>query len=400
MKVAEIIFWVSLAAVGYAYVGYPLLVAAAARLRPRAVARVAGHAPSVSIVVAAHNEEKRIGRRVAEFTEIMASYPGQCELLVVSDGSTDRTAAVARAAGPARVMELARQAGKAAALNEGWAAATNEVLVLADVRQTWSPDALTLLVENFADPDVGAVSGDLVIESVPGAVSGVGAYWRYEKWLRVNEGRYSSMTGVTGCICAVRRALYRALPTGTLLDDIHWPLVVVMAGYRVVHDERAKAYDRLPPRTRDEFRRKVRTLSGNFQLFASLPASLLPWKNPVWAQFVSHKLLRLAVPWALLTMLIANALLLNEVVYRALFIMQAGFYLLAAWGLFFKIGGRPASLAAAFVVLNSAAWLAFWVWITGGASGAWRQTIYASPTLEVSDSVVSDEALCHEGTAR
>src|SRR5207237_4710179 len=159
------------------------------------------------------------------------------------------------------------------------------------------------LLENFADPSVGAVSGDLHLETSPGVLAGVGLYWRFEKWLRCRESLVDSQVGVTGAIAAVRRELFRPVPAGTLLDDVYWPMQVAMQGYRVVHDARARAFDRLPDSPRDEFRRKVRTLAGNFQLAALLPASLSPWRNPVWVQWVSRKLLRLVAPWALLGLL-------------------------------------------------------------------------------------------------
>src|SRR5205085_1989176 len=153
-----------------------------------------------------------------------------------------------------------------------------------------------------------AVSGDLVVIAGPGAVAGVELYWKLEKWLRRQESRVGAQVGVTGAICAVRRELFTPVPPGTILDDVYWPLGVVMRGYRVVHDSRALAYDRLPERVRDEFRRKVRTLAGNFQLAARLPAALLPWRNPIWGQFLSHKLARLVVPWALPVVLLTTFL--------------------------------------------------------------------------------------------
>ena len=115
----------------------------------------------------------------------------------------------------------------------------------------------------------------------------------------------------------------RAIPAGTLLDDVYWPLTVALAGHRVVHDERALAYDRLPERAADEFRRKVRTLAGNLQLAARLPTALLPWRNPVWVQFLSHKLARLVVPWAMLGLLASNVFLLDSSGYAAAFAAQA-----------------------------------------------------------------------------
>src|SRR5262249_37697191 len=160
-------------------------------------------------------------RRLEELTQLLhgSGLPG--EVIVVSDGSTDRSVEVARrfADRGVRVLELVPNQGKAAALSLGIAETRHEIVVFADARQRWADDALQRLVENFADPRVGAVSGDLVLEAAPGVMAGVGLYWRYEKWLRRTESQLASQVGVTGAISAARRALLPPLiPTGTLLD--------------------------------------------------------------------------------------------------------------------------------------------------------------------------------------
>jgi hypothetical protein len=208
-------------------------------------------------------------------------------------------------------------------------------------------------------------------------MAGVGLYWRFEKWLRKNEGRLWSVVGVTGAIAAVRRELFCPPPPGTILDDVYWPLRVAMQGYRVLHDDRARAFDRLPERPRDEFRRKVRTLSGNLQLATRLPDALLPWRNPIWWQFVSHKLARLAAPWALLGALAAN-LMLTGPLYRLTLLFQLAFY---ALGLLGVVGGplgrsRLPGAAGSFLVLNAAAWVAALVWLTGRAGMSWKKVDY------------------------
>jgi cellulose synthase/poly-beta-1,6-N-acetylglucosamine synthase-like glycosyltransferase len=373
----EWLFWGSAAVVLYTYVGYPLVLMLLGQCSPR-VRQRERFTGAVSIVLAARNEEARIGRRVQELYHLLQRAGLQGEIIVVSDGSSDRTASIARAStGSVRVLELAQHVGKAAALNEGAAAARYDVLVFADVRQTWSPDALPLLLENFADPRVGAVSGGLIVESAPGVMAGVGLYWRYEKWLRRLESQVHSSVGVTGAICAVRRLLFRDIPPGTVLDDVYWPLRVVMQGYQVVHDPRARAYDRLPERAGDELRRKARTLSGNLQLVTRLPEALLPWKNAVWFQWLSHKLLRLVVPWLLLAMLAGSALLPGAV-YQSAFWTQAGGYLVGVAGLHPALGRRFRLMgaAASFLVLNAAAWLAFWVWLCGRAAQSWSPVVY------------------------
>jgi cellulose synthase/poly-beta-1,6-N-acetylglucosamine synthase-like glycosyltransferase len=260
------------------------------------------------------------------------------------------------------------------ALNRAHAAACHPLLVFADARQTWAADAIDRLAAAFADPAVGAVSGDLVVESAPGVMAGVGLYWRFEKWLRRTESRFHSMVSVTGCICAVRRELFRPIPSGTILDDVYWPLAVAMGGYRVIHEQRARAFDRLPERAHDEFRRKVRTLAGNYQLMARMPAALLPWRNRLWWQFVSHRALRLAVPWALLVIL-GTSMALSGPWYRAAFWGQAVFYAAGVAGIRPAIAARfrLASAIASFLVLNAAAWVAFWVWASGRSSRSWAR---------------------------
>jgi poly-beta-1,6-N-acetyl-D-glucosamine synthase len=380
-----IVFWIALGIVGYTFAGYPLMLALAARVWRRPW-RIGPVQVSVSIVIAVHNEEKTLSRRLEELTTLVRACGVRGEIIVVSDGSTDGSVAVAQAFASqgVRVIALAQNIGKAAALSHAFAEARHDVIVFADARQRWADDALARLLENFADPHVGAVSGDLVLEAAPRVMAGVGLYWRYEKWLRRTESRIASQVGVTGAISAARRALLpTTIPPGTLLDDVYWPLWIAMHGCRVVHDERARAFDRLPDRPRDEFRRKVRTLAGNYQLLMLLPGSLLPWRNPVWPQWVSHKLLRLVVPWALLAMLASSACLAleSDTLYGGMFAGQALGYGLALLGL---IPGasrvRLLGAGASFLVLNTAAWLAFWVWISGQAQQSWRKVDYSDPT--------------------
>lgn len=391
----EVLYWSCAGLVGFAYLGYPMLLGVLARFRARPVRRcdfgtaegqMERGTQSVSVVLTAYNEEAAIGRRIKELAGLIRGAGLVGEVIVVSDGSTDGTADtvrdLARAGGaiPIHLIALPQNVGKAAALTIGWEAAKSEILVFADVRQTWAPDALLRLLENFADPDVGAASGELMIETVPGVMASLGLYWRYEKWLRQREGLIHSTVGLTGAICAVRRHLFRPIPAGTLLDDVYWPLGVVMQGYRVVFDNRAKAFDRLPERIRSEFGRKVRTLCGNFQLLARLPAVLLPWRNPVWFALVSHKLARLAVPWAWLTALLCSAAQ-GGPLYATLFGLQAAVTLGACLGLSPAVArrSRVASAAASLLVLNVAAWWAFCVWATGGATSTWKKTTYRTP---------------------
>lgn len=377
LSLPEWFFWIGFAVVVYTYILYPIFIVIlnAALRRPAAGAAEPIAPRSVSILLPVHNEEQNLARRLDELKRMLE--PGGGEIIVISDASTDRSTEIARQHG-ARVIEIPSKQGKAAALNAGAAEARHEILVFADARQRWADDALARLIENFADPAIGAVSGDLVLESAPGVLAGVGLYWRFEKWLRKQESRLGSQVGVTGAISAVRRPLFQPIPPGTLLDDVYWPMRVVLQGYRVIHDERAKAYDRLPEMPRDEFRRKVRTLAGNFQLLTLLPtAALFPRSNRVWWQWVSHKLMRLVVPWALISML-ASCFFLTEEFYAIFLCVQLAGYGLGLLGLIPPLGRsvRLLGAGASFLVLNAAAWCAFWVWISGRAGQSWHKVQY------------------------
>lgn len=377
---AEGLFWLCAVCIAYTYAGYPLLMGLRARYRGRPLHPAGKFSGSVSIVLVVHNEGSSMDRRLGELTSLLAASARNGEILVVSDGSTDHTVAKARAheTKRVRVLELPVNVGKAEALTRGCAAATGDVLIFADARQRWAPDALEKILFNFTVPEVGAVSGNLVIESAPGVMAGVGLYWRFEKWLRRMESRVHSTVGATGSISAVRRQLFVPIPRGTLVDDVYWPLNVVMQGYRVVQDEGVIAYDRLPERTHDEFQRKVRTLSGNYQLLVRLPAAVLPWRNPVWLEFISHKIMRLLVPWALLGALFTSFVLPHPL-YTGLFYLQGVFYSAGVAGILLgtRLSSRVTAAAGAFLVLNAAAWLAFWFWISGRTGKTWRKARYA-----------------------
>lgn len=338
----ELLFWISAIVAAYVFVGYPALLAAWSAVAGRPVRKrdeAEGDPwPAVSVIVAAYNEGRRLPARITNLLEQV--YAGPLEVVIVSDGSTDDTRRVAeRFAGEIRFIDVPR-GGKPAALNAGVAAAKGEILVFADARQRFAPDAVRELVRNFADPEVGGASGELMLdcETTSGGAhssmaDGVGLYWKYEKWLRAHEGRVWSMLGATGAIYALRRELWRPLPAATLLDDVLAPMRAVLAGRRIVFDDRARAYDRVSPSGSAESRRKIRTLAGNYQILRLEPRLLLPFANPVWVQYASHKLGRLLVPWALIGVLIASASLADDHwFYAVALIVQLCFYGLAAFG--------------------------------------------------------------------
>jgi poly-beta-1,6-N-acetyl-D-glucosamine synthase len=362
-------FWIALVTIGYAYVGYAGWLWLRSRWAPRPVRRGRVE-PAVSAVMVVRNEEAVIARKLDNLLTL--DYPPEkMEIMVVSDGSNDGTAAILeRFRGNARVKTLLKpeSEGKAPGLNDGIKQANGEILLFTDARQEIETAALRLLVENFADPAVGCVSGELMLGNPASGETGkgMGLYWRIEKKIREMESASGSVAGATGALYCARRSLLEPLPKGTILDDVLLPMQVVRKGGRVVFDPRARAWDAPDLGGSREFSRKVRTLSGNYQLLQLAPW-LLSSKNPIRFEFVSHKLSRLAVPFALMGLLLAS-LLLPQPFYRAALAAQLAFYALSLVAMVgVKVGplSRVADAARTFVVLNFAALMAFVNFVTG-----------------------------------
>ena len=356
------VFWVSAGVIAYVYIGYPLWLYIRARVWSRPVRR-APIFPSVSIVIAVHNEAKVLPQKLRNLAEL--HYPADhYEIVIVSDGSTDATNQIlaAHANERLRVFVLPDQQGKASALNQAIQAVRGEIVVFTDARQMIERDALRHLVANFADPGVGCVSGELILrESDPGtSLGGVGLYWSIEKKIRYWEGLSGSVVGATGALYAVRKQFLVALPAETILDDVYIPLLVARQGGRVVFEPRARAWDSLAESGRDEFRRKVRTLTGTYQLLQLAPW-LLRKENPVRFQFISHRLLRSFVPFFLPGLFLSSWWLAGTVFYRIFAALQLAFYLCAVVGLWLRVKrlGMLLAAPAGFCLLNAAAVVAF-----------------------------------------
>lgn len=322
---AKFAFWLSISFVAFSYVGYPALLAAWSRLRPRPVAKSPCF-PSVSIVVPVHNGVKHLARKLANLLTEMDYPADKCEVILVSDGSTDGTLEAAqRITDPRlRLLALPVRSGKPAALNFGLKEARGEIVVFNDIRQTMAPAALRELVANFSDPEVGAVTGEMVLADEQGHIRPqLGFYYHYEQWIRRKESEIHSMIGSSGAFSAMRRHLFRPLPPGVILDDVYTPMQIVLQGHRTVFDASALAYD--PHDARSEFRRKLRTLTGNYQILFLLPEILTP-RNPLLVIYVFHKVFRLIVPFCLLGALAAN-LFLRSGIYAVTLALQVLFYL-------------------------------------------------------------------------
>lgn len=364
----QFVFWISIAGIVYTYAGYPLVLHLFGRRRPLARGAMT---PSVSILLAAHNEERNLPGKLACLRVL--HYPRHLlQIVIASDGSTDGTDDLLRQAPDVVPVLLHPAVGKAEAINQAARAATGEILVCLDVRQSLDPDAVQELVSCLADSQVGAVSGELHLEDATGQPSkdGLGIYWRLEKLTRSLESATGSVVGVTGAIYAIRRELFQPIPRGTLLDDVLIPMQVARAGKRVIFHPGAIARDRLFVEPGKEFGRKIRTLTGNYQLLQLAPWLLSP-HNPLLLRLVSHKLLRLVVPFLLVTLLVSSAVA-RPVVYRIAFSLQLAFYLLALIGAL-RPGARQlraVGIAYTFVMLNTAAAIALYNFLGGRARWA------------------------------
>jgi cellulose synthase/poly-beta-1,6-N-acetylglucosamine synthase-like glycosyltransferase len=331
----SLLFWISLALLGYVYVGYPIVAWLRATLRPSLRCRAPAE-PAVTVIVVAHNEEDRIGPRLENLLAL--DYPrDRLEIVLASDGSSDETVNRARRYEDAgvRVRAFAERRGKAAVLNDLVPSARGQIVVLADARQRFEPGAVRALVANFADLTVGAVSGELMLAPTrAGAAVGEGAcfYWRYEKFIRRSESRATSTVGATGAIYAIRRALFEPIPEDTILDDVLIPLRMIRRGYRTLLEPDARAYDGASATSREEFVRKVRTIAGTFQLFARERWLFDPFRNSIWFETISHKALRLVAPILQLLVLVANVGLADVWVYRWILEAQLLFYTAAVGG--------------------------------------------------------------------
>jgi cellulose synthase/poly-beta-1,6-N-acetylglucosamine synthase-like glycosyltransferase len=354
--VPELIFWTCGVAILWTFAGYPAtMLIRSARMPRRMRRRGRGTtSPSVSVVVAVRNAADLIEARVANL--LSQDYPWICEILVVSNGSSDDTVGVAQrlASADSRVRVLTSPAseGKAGAINTGAATATGDVLVFADARQRFDSRAVRRLARAFSDPSVGAVTGRLVIAaSASAAATGVRGYWQFETLLRIAEGRTGSVVGATGAIYAVRRDRFVPLPPAVILDDVYLPMAVVLRGDRVVMAPAAVAFDVPSKDLRAEHRRRVRTLVGNIEMLRVMPDLLSPTRNPIFVRFVSHKLLRLLTPLLSLG-LVVSGLAAAGTVYRLAAAALLAVYALGALG--FLVPGRALAFPAAFLMLHTA----------------------------------------------
>jgi cellulose synthase/poly-beta-1,6-N-acetylglucosamine synthase-like glycosyltransferase len=356
-------------------IGYPVLLAVwRGKSRPP-VAKDLNFVTSVSVVMAVHNGASMIRQKFGVLRAL--DYPPELvEIIIVSDGSTDETEAIVREFEATGVrLFIVPKGGKAAALNRGLSEAKGDIIFFTDVRQPLEPKCLRHLVANFADPTVGAVTGELrLVQGEHGEQADMDLYWRYEVWARKRHSEIDSLFTATGCIYAMWRKLALPLPADTLIDDAVLPLRAFLKGYRVILDTNAIAYD-YPAVAGSEFRRRLRTLAGLWQVWARLP-ELFTGRNRMRYHFLSHKFGRLMLPWAILLFLISTVFLPPSWVRLVLLCSEASWLLLAFCNSFVPPSSplkRLTSPARTLLVMNIASMAAVAVFFVP-ATKLWNTT--------------------------
>lgn len=374
--VATMLFWLSVGLLAWHFAGFPALVWLLSWLRPRPV-RHAPITPKVSLIVAAYNEE-RVIRAKLENTLALDYPPGQLEIMVAADGSTDATVEIARGYADRGVVVLHEpgRKGKTAALNRAVQQASGEVLFFSDANTEYAPSTVRTLIRNFADPTVGGVSGrKIILEHAERAASkGEATFWGFETWLKQRESLIGSIATADGEIFAVRRSLIGGMPPQTVHDDMYLTLHIVQQGFRVVFEPDATSAEYASRSLYDEFHLKIRYASAGYQILGMFFRLLFPPRSWFAVEFLSHKVLRW-LAFSFLIVAFAASAVLPGPFYRAVFWLQVAFYALA--GLGFLLHGRvragPLYFPLYFVLGNGAGLYGFVRWLRAGQSTQWRR---------------------------
>ena len=381
MITAQIIFWIAIALVAYAYFGYPILIYILSRLRGQPkVADIADREewPKVSLVIAAYREESVIAERVKN--ALALDYPAdRFEVIIGCDGKEDRTGEIVSEFDDPRLRleQFPQRRGKASVLNDCVPMAKGEIIAFSDANTMMQPDAIKLLVRHFDDEKVGGVVGNLqLVDSETGA-NADSVYWRYENMLKRCEGRVGALLGANGAIYAIRQDLWESIPANTIIDDFLIGMRIHQHKRDLLYDAEAIAIEETAPSIAGEFGRRARIGAGGFQSLVWLLGLLSPHRPILSFAFWSHKVLRWFCPLFLLTALMANiALATMDSRYLCILILHLLFYA-SGW-----IGGRITAggplklfrIIAMFVGMNAALGVGFWRWISGAQGGAWKRT--------------------------
>jgi len=372
----------SILAVVYVYVGYPILVAICARCFGRnrtPVVLTDDELPAISVLIAAYNEEAEIEARILNLLAL--DHPRvKCEILIASDGSSDRTNAIVReyADHGVRLLDFPERRGKSSVLNDAFQVVSHDIVVLSDANTQMDPGSLRSMASWFQDARIGVVCGRLVLTDPRTGRNVDSLYWKFETFLKKAESRLGALLGSNGGIYAIRKELFQPIPANTIVDDFVIPLQARQrTGCEIVYDRNAVACEETPERIRSEFHRRTRIGAGGFQSIGLLRGLLHPKHGWICFTFWSHKVLRWLCPFFLMTAFAANVFLASQPIFLALLLVQIAFYAVsgaAAW-----LPARPRSLrflrlGTMFTSMNLALLFGFFRWLRGSQKAAWTRT--------------------------
>lgn len=336
MLFVELIFLFSIILLGYVFFIYPfvLLLISLIHRKPLIKDDSEKNLPSISLIIAAYNEEKFIERKIQNCLSL--DYPdNKIEIIIGSDGSDDATNSIVKKYVTKGIFFFSHpiRLGKMAVVNDAVKHAKGEICVFSDVSELFECDAMKKLVRNFVDPTIGAVTGNHIYNpSDTGLSKWSHLYWRYQRWLQRIESNVSSIMSCDGTIYACRRTLFVPPPMGTINDDKAVPLGILRQGYRVIFEQEAIAYGDVLPESKAFFRQKIRGQAGMYQIFWQFKDMFLPKKSLEWLIFISHSVGPVMVPWLLLVLFISNAVLSTHFPYSIFFFLQIIFYSIAVFG--------------------------------------------------------------------
>jgi len=412
LKIAAVgVFWTACTLVIYAYVGYPILVSILSRLfgkTPRPPELAPRDLPSVSLLISAYNEEAVIARRIE--TALSTDYPvDRFEIVVASDGSNDGTVEIVRryASQGVRLLDYKERRGKSEVLNASVAELSGDIVLFSDANTETEPDAVRKLARWFADPEIGAVCGRLILYDACTSRNVDGLYWKYENHLKRCDARIGGLLGANGAVYALRKSLFRPIPTGTIIDDFVIPLQAKLEfGISIVYECEAIAREETAMDVHAEFRRRSRIGSGGCQCIGLLWPLLNPLHGWIAFTFFSHKICRWICPLAMVAVALANLVLLDRPFYQAALATQVLFYFVAGLAAFVPGRSRPVRilrLTTMFVAMNAALSVGIWRWLAGQQKGSWNRTVRAAevaagavgglPGFRVANSPIRGEAI-------
>lgn len=379
--VIRLVFWLSVVGVVYAYALYPPILSLLAKLFGQATVPpvVNDELPSISLLIAAHNEQVVIRQRIQN--ALALQYPRErIEVLIASDGSSDQTNEIVQEykSQGVRLLNYPQRRGKAMVLNDAMREARGDLVLLSDANTSTDPNAGHNLVRWFANPKIGAVCGKLILTDPASGQNADGIYWKYETFLKRKEGRLGALLGANGGIYAIRRALFEPIPPNTIVDDFVIPLLAKLrSGCEIVYDAEAIAHEETAADVRIEFRRRIRIGAGGWQAIGILWPLLNPVRGWIAFTFFSHKVLRWSSPFLLIATFVSSVLLSSSRLFAVFLLAQLIFYGLASVGMWIttrSLAGRVIKVAQMFVGMNIALLLGFFRWASVPQTGMWNRT--------------------------